>query len=259
MKKIFIAILVFIIVVIMACPIISVSADELETDVTVEIAEDITETPEEPASHEPSESTTIDEDITYESLTDEVINEAEEGVLDSEDDEEYIENDLFSRIWEFVNEYRAECISGAGSFILLVVNLIIKVSNSKTAKKTEAMFAGQNLIIDSVNGMIQGYNGMKDSYDKYGMTEDERNRVVGAVLATNTAILEILTTVYANSKNLPQGVKDIVNIKYANCLKSIQDDKQRIALVEAVRSNISAAPASDEEAVENEDTSSQEV
>ena len=151
MKKIFIAILVFIIVVIMACPIISVSADELETDVTVEIAEDLTETPEEPASQEPSESTTIEEDITYESLTDEVVNEAEEGVLDSEDDEEYIENDLFSRIWEFVNEYRAECISGAGSFILLVVNLIIKVSNSKTAKKTEAMFAGQNLIIDSVH------------------------------------------------------------------------------------------------------------
>lgn len=75
----------------------------------------------------------------------------------------------------------------------------------------------------------------------YGAMEGERNRIVGAVLATNSAILEILTTVYANSKNLPQGVKDLVNLKYANCLKSLEDDKQLMTIVEAVRNNIGSA------------------
>jgi hypothetical protein len=62
--------------------------------------------------------------------------------------------------------------------------------------------------------------------------------VVGAVLATNTAILEILTMVYTNSKNLPQGVKDLVNLKYANCLKTLDDDEKVKAIVTAVRENI---------------------
>jgi hypothetical protein len=89
-----------------------------------------------------------------------------------------------------------------------------------------------------VNEMVDGYNALKQSYDKYGETEDDRNRVVGALVAQNTAILEILTTVYANSKNLPQGVKDLVNLKYANCLKSLDDDEQLKAIITAVRENI---------------------
>ena len=32
-------------------------------------------------------------------------------------------------------------------------------------------------------------------------------------------------TVYANSKNLPQGVKDLVYLKYANVLKAIEENK----------------------------------
>ena len=82
---------------------------------------------------------------------------------------------------------------------------------------------------------------MKEAYVQYGAMEGERNRVVGAVFATNAAILEILTTVYVNSKNLPQGVKDLVNLKYANCLKTLEDDKQLIAIVEAVRNNLGNA------------------
>ena len=40
------------------------------------------------------------------------------------------------------------------------------------------------------------------------------------------AILEILITVYANSKNIPQGVKDLINLKYADALKLIGNDEQ---------------------------------
>lgn len=52
------------------------------------------------------------------------------------------------------------------------------------------------------------------------------------------AILEILHTVYANSKNIPQGVKDLINLKYANCLKQLSDDKELLAIADSVRNII---------------------
>ena len=141
---------------------------------------------------------------------------------------------------------------------------------------TGASLTGQTDVVTAVNGLIDGYNGMtrenaelrdtlvreyttcvyelekkyaelakgygelRASYEKYGETENDRNRVTGAVLAQSSAILEILQLVYANSKNMPQGIKDLVNLKYANTLKTIEDDEKLLAIVEAVRTNISA-------------------
>lgn len=165
-------------------------------------------------------------------------------------------NTLFTRVREFLCKYPEETVSIIGSFVILIFSLIQKHASSKAAKDTKESLkiikgevketlGGQNSVVNVTNKMIDGYNSlsrnydsMKEAYDQYGAAEGERNRVVGAVLATNSAILEILTTVYANSKNLPQGVKDIVNLKYANCLKTLEDDKQLIAIVEAVRNNI---------------------
>ena len=41
--------------------------------------------------------------------------------------------------------------------------------------------------------------------------------------------------VYANSKNLPQGVKDLISIKYANVLKALESDEELASVVKAVR------------------------
>lgn len=86
----------------------------------------------------------------------------------------------------------------------------------------------------------EGYAELRKAYEKYGETENDRNRVTGAVLAQSAAVLEILQLVYANSGKLPQGVKDLINLKYANTLKTIGDDKQLLAIVAAVRDNINA-------------------
>lgn len=240
MKKRFFAMMLCIVAVMTLCVFpMTVSAEEVsaETSETVE-----TETP---VAEEPVVEETAPEIETP-------VPEAPEASGDGEN----AYHTLFTRIWEFVTTYSGETLSVVGSVILLILNLILKHAGSKTSKDTkkaletikgevEETLGGQNSVVDVVNNMIDGYNGlskrydaMKESYDLYGQTEDERNRVVGAVLATNTAILEILTTVYVNSKNLPQGVKDIVNLKYANCLKTLDDDKQLKAIVEAVRNNI---------------------
>ncbi len=165
---------------------------------------------------------------------------------------------LFTRIWEYVNANSTEVIGMAGDIAIFILAIFVKLRNDKKTKsiakdlatvKTETTqtLGGQDSVVEVVNNLIEAYNGLsadyqklKESYDTYGATEGDRNRVVGALVAQNTAILEILTTVYVNSKNLPQGVKDLVNLKYANCLKSLEDDEQLKAIVEAVRSNIGA-------------------
>lgn len=191
-----------------------------------------------------------------------------EAPEESEGDESTY-NTVFTRIWEFVSTYSGETIYVIGSLALFVLNLMLKRSSSKMSKDTKKKLedikgevketlGGQNSVVGVVNNMIDGYNGlserydaMKEAYDKYGAMEGERNRVVGAVLASNATILEILTTVYVNSKNLPQGVKDLVNLKYANCLKTLEDDEQLRAIVEAVRNNIGATTESTETKTED--------
>ena len=242
MKKRFFAMLLCIIAVMTLCVFpVTVSAEEVsaETSETVE-----TETP------------TVDEPVV-ETPAPEPETPLPEAPEDSGGESTY--HTLFTRVWEFVSTYSGETLSVIGTIVLLILNFILKFSSSKMSKETkeklekikgevEETLGGQTSVVEVVNNMIDGYNGlsknysdMKESYDQYGALEGERNRVVGAVLATNSAILEILTTVYVNSKNLPQGVKDLVNLKYANCLKTLEDDKQLMAIVEAVRNNIGSA------------------
>lgn len=158
-------------------------------------------------------------------------------------DEEAVEttetlHTLFQRLVEYVEAYKAEILGVLGDGIILIVALLIKSRATFIKNAATKTNDSQNSVVAVVNNMVEGYNTLTKSYETYGNTENDRNRVVGAVLATNTAILEILTLVYANSKNLPQGVKDLVNLKYANCLKTLDDDEKVKAIVMAVRENI---------------------
>lgn len=177
--------------------------------------------------------------------------------------EEIDYNTIFTRVWEFVEENKTEVISAAGSGIVIVVSAIIKAANSKAVKKLDEQLTTlredangknkvQKSIVDAVNQMISGYNLMKDSnehlntgyadmkaaYEANALKEDDRNRLIGAVMVQNTAILEILSSVYVHNKNLPQGVKDLVILKYANTQKALSDDEILCSIVEAVREKI---------------------
>lgn len=183
---------------------------------------------------------------------------------------------VFTRMGEFAVKYKEELLEAASAAAMITTSVIVGVKNGRKSKEissavagvkndTGASLTGQTDVVAAVNGLIDGYNGMtretsavvaelerkyealakeyaslRDSYEKYGETENDRNRVTGAVLAQSSAILEILQLVYANSKNMPQGIKDLVNLKYANTLKTVGDDEQLLAIVEAVRTNISA-------------------
>lgn len=146
---------------------------------------------------------------------------------------------LYSRLIEWYNENKSEIFSAVGSFIVLIASFLIK---HRTDKKLKIMLSGlsgiksdteggnktQLTVIDAVNELVDGYNTLKKEYSELFKRlnviiseEAERNRISEENRVKNDAILDILQTVYANSKNLPQGVKDIVALKYAKSKKDI--------------------------------------
>lgn len=180
-------------------------------------------------------------------------------------------NTFFTRVWEFVENNSTAVISAAGSGLVLVANAIMKAANSKAAKQTSeqlvSLMKDTGSVVDVINQMIVGYNSMKDSnehlehgyanmkaaYEENALKEDDRNRLIGAVMVQNTAILEMFASIYVHNKNLPQGVRDLVILKYANTLKALDDDAMLCSIVEAVREKINfEAPV--EEAVLLEET-----
>lgn len=196
---------------------------EVTTDAEVETVETVEKTPEE----------SVAEDIVADI----------EGILESEEEP----HTIYSRLWEYVVENKATLLGAAGDVGLLVLALLLKKRVASVKGDTSVTGESQKSVVNAVNDMIDGYNSLKESYDKYGLTEDDRNRVVGALVAQNTAILEILTTITVNNKNTPQGVKDITMLAYANCLKALEDDEKLKAIVTSVRDSIGAKTETEEE------------
>lgn len=173
-------------------------------------------------------------------------------------------HDIFTRLFEFVKENKTEVISAAGSGALLVFNAVTKRHIKKKNKEiTDALeiiggdAAGtaksQGSVIGAVNTMAAGYNEMRAAYEKYEAVEDDRNKLVGACLVTNTALLEMMNCVFVHNKNLPQGAKDFVLLQYTNCLKALSDDKLLGEIVESVREKINAAGELKEAVTEDEE------
>jgi hypothetical protein len=185
--------------------------------------------------------------------------------------EEIVEADLFTRLWEYVETYKTEVLGVAGDVILFVILYIFKSLVSKADKSTrevvaavrekvDATFNKQEGVVGVVNEMIDSYNelsrkyvDMKQSYDDYGKLEDDRNKLVGTLVAYTSAILEMMVAVYPNSKNLPQGVKDRVNLTYANCLKMVGDDEKLLEIVKSVREAVNVPNEEVAETTETEE------
>lgn len=188
-----------------------------------------------------------------------------ESVVNSEPTEENFvavnkQHTVFSRLLEYFTENKKEVLTVIGDSAIVAFGVFIKLRNDK---KTRALandvktikgdasgtFTAQNNVINVVNEMVDGYNGMRVAYDKNQSAEDDRNRLIGAVMVQNTAILETLNTVYINNKNLPQGVKDLVTLQYANCLKALNNDELICSIVKSVREKISDSETFEENAV----------
>ena len=189
--------------------------------------------------------------VAEETVTGETESITSESQLQAADEAEIkTENHtLLGRLEEYIRENKTDVLGVAGDAAIVVISVAFGLFQKSKTKKLSAnvtravsaasgVSVSQNNMVGAVNTMIQSYNELKASYDRYGLVEAERNRIVGASVALSTATLEILSLVYTHNKNLPQGVKDIVTMKYANCLKQLEDDEKLAAIVGAVREGI---------------------
>ena len=167
----------------------------------------------------------------------ELLQEETEIMQEVPDGDEMTEGEptFFGRIWEWAMAHATEILTVVGD-IVLVAYLIIK--NFKSKKKLVEIgkniitvkddvtntVSSQKSVVSVTNELIEGYNKFEKALNNFDATENERYKTMLAAFAQTQAILEILTTVYANSKNIPQGVKDLVNLKYADVLKLVGDE-----------------------------------
>jgi len=176
---------------------------------------------------------------------------------------------LLGRVVEFLTVHKAGIVSILNGALVALATAYIRVKTDGIAKKieddtsslkndTSSTLLGQNAVTNVINELIDAsnlmgkrYDAMSKDYQEYGSLENDRNLMSGAVLTTNLAILKMLATVYANSKNLPQGVKDLVTMDYAKCLAVLDDDASVSELIKLVKKNIGGEEITEPAASEN--------
>ena len=164
-------------------------------------------------------------------------------------------NDIFTRIWEFVTEYKGEVLSIVGDtgIITTVAYVLFKLASYKktsnkdmeevkqlagtTVQNQSDIVGVVNKLIDSYNALAEEHEKLKTTYEKYEEGETERSKAISVMTVELNALLEIISSVYVNSK-LPQSVKDMVSVKYAKCLKAIESDENLSAILKAAHSII---------------------
>ena len=150
---------------------------------------------------------------------------------------------FFGRIGEWAFDNQTQILTVVGDVILVGFFVWQKVKSKKklvelgtniaTVKdNVENTVSSQNSVVKVTNELIEGYNKFEQALNNFDTTENERYKTMLAAFAQTKAILEILTTVYANSKNIPQGVKDLVNLKYADVLKLVGNEDKLKEIVE---------------------------
>lgn len=148
-----------------------------------------------------------------------MLTETEELTEAEELTEEPTESHTYGdRVVEWGKKHFDEILSALSTLILAVIIPWLKRKFKKVENVTEMNSVTNSQSIDAMNKLIEAYNsfkvevgGLKELFDEALSTSTEaKSACVG--------VLEILQTIYANSKNLPQGIKDIVNYKYARAI-----------------------------------------
>lgn len=134
---------------------------------------------------------------------------------------------IWTRIEQWFSRNLAEFLSSVnlGAVAACIVMIVVEHRGNKKAAKIAADSLGINTnsngeVVKVVNTLIEGYNETLDKLHAMEGKAEQQEQIIAILENYAKAILEILTTVYANSKNIPQAVKDLVNIKYVQALKS---------------------------------------
>ncbi len=134
---------------------------------------------------------------------------------------------LWTRIEQWFSKNLAEFLGSVnlGAVSACIFMVILEHRRNKKAAKITAESLGINTnsnseVVTAVNGLIANYNETLDKLHAMEAKAAQQEYIIAELKTSCKAILEILATVYANNKNIPQAVKDLVNIKYVQALKA---------------------------------------
>lgn len=152
--------------------------------------------------------------------------------------------------WFYANkEFIASIGSGALMLFCYLIatfknkNIFLVLSDAlrKVHGKTEGVYTSQEGLVNGMNALVDGYNAMKADFEKLKETDAERTKMTASVLVEVTTLLEMMQTAYANNRNVPQSFKDIINARYAHCMKLVDSDEDLHACVVAVKHSLEEA------------------
>lgn len=164
---------------------------------------------------------------------------------------------LLDRVWEFVNENAGDLLSATslGSVALYIIlqkknngNFLSGISKVLTAQKNVVSASDDNKA--EVKTLSEKQEKMLEYYEKYASSEEERGKIISALLVEVMGLIEIQHVLCLNNSNLPQAMKNLVTSTYARCLSVINDDASIKEAVDQMRSVLGIG-----EVVSNEETS----
>ena len=263
MKKIFYILLcLFIITALVASPVVCFAAEDSITDESViETPENVAETPEnvtkdEPTVTQPSDrvENETDADAVLEEPESDIFTRIYEFVTNNKTDIFSVTGSLALLVFGFITKKGSS--TNAASVKAMLTS--VKGENAEINKN-------QNAIVNGLNQLIEGYDNINNlctsMFEKYKemfnvflkmresnseLSEDLKksyNELAEQLLASsstlknllekemtqNSNIMQVLTSVYTNSKALPQGVKDLVQLKYSDNLKLVAEEKEIVS------------------------------
>ena len=134
---------------------------------------------------------------------------------------------FLTRVESWFNDNFLEFLSTVnfGSILACIVVAIVEKKGNKTANKITLEKLGVNTesngeVVKAVNLLIDNYNATIEKLNDMETKNEKRDMICQELETFTKAILEILTTVYANNKNIPQAVKDLISLKYVTALKA---------------------------------------
>lgn len=134
---------------------------------------------------------------------------------------------FLTRVESWFNDNFLEFLSTVnfGSILACIVVAIVEKKGNKKANKITLEKLGVNTesngeVVKAVNSLIDNYNATIEKLNDMETKNEKRDMICQELETFTKAILEILTTVYANNKNIPQAVKDLISLKYVTALKA---------------------------------------
>lgn len=131
---------------------------------------------------------------------------------------------ILTRLSESINKNKTTILAGLGTaFSFILTSVAVPFLRKKLSKYETTMLntsASNSEVINVVNQLIGKYDEVQTVLELLQNSEQARDTIINELTAYAKGTMGILTTVYQNSKNVPQVVKDIINVKYVSALKS---------------------------------------